>query len=87
MNKAKLPTHVELDVRKCQIVKNSVILSFAALFVTSGLETIGNTSGIMIASFDREANERETSGAILADILFPITDPRDIEKAKEAMLG
>ena len=26
MNKAKLPTHVELDVRKCQIVKNSVIL-------------------------------------------------------------
>ena len=63
------------------------ILSFAALFVTSGLETIGNTSGITIAGFDREANERETSGAILADILFPITDPRDIEKAKEAMLG
>ncbi len=26
MNKAKLPTHVELDVKKCQIVKNSVIL-------------------------------------------------------------
>ena len=26
MNKAKLPTHVELDARKCQIVKNSVIL-------------------------------------------------------------
>ncbi len=69
------------------LVKNSAILSFAALFVTSGLETIGNTSGITIAGFDREANERETSGAILADILFPITDPRDIEKAKEAMLG
>ena len=26
MNKAKLPTHVELDAKKCQIVKNSVIL-------------------------------------------------------------
>lgn len=26
MNKAKLPTHVELDAGKCQIVKNSVIL-------------------------------------------------------------
>ena len=25
MNKAKLPTHVELDAKKCQIVKNSVI--------------------------------------------------------------
>lgn len=45
------------------------ILSFAALFVTSGLETIGNTSGITIAGFDREATEKETSGAILADAL------------------
>ncbi len=26
MNKAKLPTHVELDARKYQLVKNSVIL-------------------------------------------------------------
>jgi len=26
MNKAKLPTHVEIDARKCEIVKNSVIL-------------------------------------------------------------
>lgn len=26
MNKAKLPTHVELDTRKCDMVKNSVIL-------------------------------------------------------------
>ncbi len=26
MNKAKLPTHVELDARRCRIVKNSVIL-------------------------------------------------------------
>ena len=45
------------------------VLSFAALFVVSGLETIGNTSGITIAGFDREATERETSGAILADAL------------------
>ena len=26
MNKAKLPTHVEIDARKCEIVKDSVIL-------------------------------------------------------------
>ncbi len=26
MNKAKLPTHVELDARKCDMIKNSVIL-------------------------------------------------------------
>ena len=26
MNKAKLPTHIELDARKYQIVKNSVVL-------------------------------------------------------------
>lgn len=51
----------------------SAILSFAALFVTSGLETIGNTSGITIAGFDLEANERETSGAILADALGSTT--------------
>lgn len=49
------------------------ILSFAALFVTSGLETIGNTSGITIAGFDREATEKETSGAILADALGSTT--------------
>ena len=33
MNKAKLPTHVELDVRKCQIVKNSVILRRLTIFL------------------------------------------------------
>ncbi|MDR1873497.1 MAG: purine permease [Synergistaceae bacterium] len=43
------------------------ILSFAALYVVSGLETIGNTSGITVAAFDREATIEETSGAILAD--------------------
>ena len=26
MNKAKLPTHVELDARRCDMVRNSVIL-------------------------------------------------------------
>lgn len=49
------------------------IISFAALFVTSGLETIGNTSGITIAGFDREATEKETSGSILADALDSTT--------------
>ncbi|MFV0364398.1 MAG: uracil-xanthine permease family protein [Suipraeoptans sp.] len=47
----------------------SAILSIAAIYITSGLETIGNTSGITIAGFDREATERETSGAILADAI------------------
>lgn len=49
------------------------VLSFAALYIVSGLETIGNTSGITIAGFDREATERETSGAILADALGSTT--------------
>lgn len=49
------------------------ILSFAALYITSGLETIGNTSGITIAGFDREATEEETSGALLADALGSTT--------------
>lgn len=51
----------------------SSVLSFAALYIVSGLETIGNTSGITIAGFDREATERETSGAILADALGSTT--------------
>lgn len=51
----------------------AAVLSFAALYVVSGLETIGNTSGITIAGFDRPATERETSGAILADALGSTT--------------
>lgn len=43
------------------------IFAFAALYIVSGLETIGNTSGITVAAFDREATTEETSGAILAD--------------------
>ncbi|MDR0648924.1 MAG: purine permease [Synergistaceae bacterium] len=45
------------------------VLSFAALYVVSGLETIGNTSGITVAAFDREATTKEMSGAIMADSL------------------
>ena len=62
-----LPMHFKLEFQL------PAILSFAALFVTSGLETIGNTSGITIAGFDREATEKETSGAILADALGSTT--------------
>lgn len=43
------------------------VLGFAALYIVSGLETIGNTSGITVAAFDREATVKETSGAIMAD--------------------
>ena len=45
----------------------SAVLSFAAIYIVSGLETIGNTSGITVAAFDREATAREMSGAIMAD--------------------
>ena len=62
-----LPLHFEMTFSA------SAILSFAALYIVSGLETIGNTSGITIAGFDREATERETSGAILADALGSTT--------------
>lgn len=49
------------------------VLSFAAIYIVSGLETIGNTSGITIAGFNREATGEETSGAILADALGSTT--------------
>ena len=100
----------------------AAIMSFAALFVTSGLETIGNTSGITMAGFSErnilvigltfvfgigvpappEAvaqlpgfirfifNDAVTATcivAIIANVLFPMKDAADIEKAKEAMLG
>ena len=43
------------------------VMTFAALYIVSGLETIGNTSGITVAAFNREATTKETSGAIMAD--------------------
>ncbi|MDR2467472.1 MAG: hypothetical protein LBD22_00745 [Spirochaetaceae bacterium] len=43
------------------------ILSIAALYVVSGLETMGNINGITIAAFDREAKSKEMSGAVMAD--------------------
>jgi NCS2 family nucleobase:cation symporter-2 len=43
------------------------ILMFASLYIVSGLETIGNTSGITVAVFDRDATTKEMSGAVLAD--------------------
>ncbi len=104
------------------LAKNAAIMSFAALFVTSGLETIGNTSGITMAGFSErnilvmgltfvfgigvpahpEAvaqlpgfirfifNDAVTATcimAIIANVLFPMKDAADIEKAREAMLG
>ena len=46
-----------------------VILAFAAVYVVSGLETLGNTSGITMAAFEREATSEENSGAVLADAI------------------
>ncbi|MBW5397604.1 uracil-xanthine permease family protein [Brachyspira pilosicoli] len=62
-----LPMHFKIEFSL------PAIISFAVLYITSGLETIGNTSGITIAGFDREATEKETSGAILADALGSTT--------------
>lgn len=43
------------------------IISFVAIYITVAMETIGNTSGITIATMDREASEKETSGSVVAD--------------------
>jgi NCS2 family nucleobase:cation symporter-2 len=43
------------------------IIAMAAIYVVSGLETMGNINGITVAAFDREATVRETSGAVIAD--------------------
>lgn len=44
-----------------------IILPIAAIYVVSALETMGNTGGITIAAFDREATPEENGGAIMAD--------------------
>ncbi|MHB9291467.1 putative Nucleobase transporter PlUacP [Hollandina sp. SP2] len=43
------------------------ILGMSAIYVVSGLETMGNINGITVAGFDREATIKETSGAVMAD--------------------
>jgi NCS2 family nucleobase:cation symporter-2 len=43
------------------------IVSVALLYIISSLETMGNVNGITVAVFNREATQRETSGAIMAD--------------------
>lgn len=45
------------------------IVAFAAVYIVSGLETLGNTSGITMAAFNREATALENSGALLADAI------------------
>ena len=49
------------------------IFAFATIYIVSGLETIGNTSGITVAAFDREATVEETQGAIMADAVGSMT--------------
>lgn len=39
----------------------------AALFITYGLETIGNANGITIAGFDQDEAEKEQAGEALQD--------------------
>ncbi len=61
------PLYFELDFSVAAIV------SFIPLYVFSGIDTIGSTSGVAMAAFDREATAEETSGAILADALGSTT--------------
>ncbi|MBA4699884.1 MAG: purine/pyrimidine permease [Ruminococcus sp.] len=49
------------------LFRMDIVFPFFAVYVVSGLETMGNTSGITISTFDREATAEETSGAIIAD--------------------
>ncbi|MDR0527264.1 MAG: hypothetical protein LBG79_05570 [Spirochaetaceae bacterium] len=58
---APIPFYVRPEFRM------DAILSIAALYVVSGLETMGNINGITIAGFDRESTSREMSGAVMAD--------------------
>lgn len=51
------------------LFRGDIIFPFFAVYVVSGLETMGNTGGITISSLDRDATAEETSGAILADAL------------------
>lgn len=43
------------------------ILKFAAVYLVVGLETLGNISGITLSGANREATDREMSGAVIAD--------------------
>ncbi|MGF7058265.1 uracil-xanthine permease family protein [Brassicibacter mesophilus] len=43
------------------------ILKFAAVYLVVGLETLGNISGITLSGLNREANENEMAGAVMAD--------------------
>ncbi|MDR0759005.1 MAG: purine permease [Treponema sp.] len=49
------------------VFKFEAIIGMAAIYVVSGLETMGNINGITVAAFDREATIKETSGAVMAD--------------------
>lgn len=56
-----------LDSRILPMFRFDVILPIAAIYVVSALETLGNTGGITIAAFEREATPEENGGAIMAD--------------------
>jgi NCS2 family nucleobase:cation symporter-2 len=49
------------------VFRIEAIIAMAAIYVVSGLETMGNINGITVAAFDREATIKETSGAVIAD--------------------
>lgn len=51
------------------LFRADIIFPFFAVYVVSGLETMGNTGGITISSLERDATAEETSGAIIADAL------------------
>lgn len=44
-------------------------ISFAIIYIVLGLETMGNTSGVAMAAFNREASGKETSGSVMANAI------------------
>lgn len=48
------------------------IISVSAIYIIAGLETMGNMSGITIATMNREATSQENSGGIIANSLTSI---------------
>lgn len=60
---------VPLPLHFVPTFRAQTIISFVIIYITVAMETIGNTSGITIAAFDRPATEKETAGSVLADAI------------------
>ncbi|MFV0505075.1 MAG: uracil-xanthine permease family protein [Lachnospirales bacterium] len=62
-----LPLQIGMFPNMDMALSLRAIALFIVVYLISGIETIGNTSGITVAAFDRKATSEETSGALIAD--------------------